>query len=398
MKGKSILLGVSGSIAAYKAAEVTRLLVKAEASVRVVMTKNAQRFITPLTLETLSGQSVLIDMFDLGSESLIGHIEAARSADLAILAPASASLIARAAAGIADDYLTTALLAMKAPVLVCPAMNTRMLEHPATRRNLEILKDFGCHILDSCEGSLACREEGKGRLADPETIVEAALRLLTPPTLQGKRVLVSAGPTHEHLDPARFLSNPSSGKMGFALAAAAARRSAEVHLVSGPSSLPDPLGVKTVRVRSAIEMYEAVMGLAKDMDAIVMSAAVGDYRPPSAALRKIKKTSEEMRITLVRNPDILAALGRAKPEGQVLAGFAAETEHLVENATDKLIRKNLDLIVANNLTQPGSGFGVDTNEVKIIDREGKIVEVPCMSKSDVAERIWDRIESLLARR
>lgn len=398
LKGKSILVGISGSIAAYKAAELVRLLVKEEAAPRVAMTSNAQRFITPMTMQALSGRPVLMDMFDLGSESLIGHIDAAREAELVILAPATANLIARMAAGIADDYLTTVLLATTAPVLICPAMNTKMYDHPITRRNLETLKSFGCYILEPCEGILACKEEGRGRLADLPAIMAAADRLLTPATLRGKRVLVSAGPTQEYFDPVRFISNPSSGKMGYALAASASRRSAEVFLVTGPSSLDAPFGVETIRVTNALEMKDVVLGLAERMDVIIMAAAVGDYRPAHSAPQKIKKDSDELHITMIKNPDILAMLGRSKPQRQVLVGFAAETEHLIENATKKLTRKNLDLIVANNLARPGAGFQCDTNEVKIIDREGGISEIPCMMKNEVAERIMDRIEHLLGAR
>ena len=394
LNGKSVLLGVSGGIAAYKAAELTRLLVKAGANVQVVMTANAQKFITPLTLQALSGQPVCTDLFDLGTESEIGHIQAARTAHLAILAPATANLIAKAAAGIADDYLTTTLLAVTAPVLVCPAMNTRMYEHPATRRNLAVLRERGCVILEPGMGSLACKEEGVGRMEDPPAIVEAARKMLTPPTLAGKRVLVSAGPTWEPFDPVRFITNPSSGKMGYAVAAAAARRSAEVVLVSGPTALPTPAGVHRVNVCTALEMKDVVFELAPQMDIVVMSAAVGDYRPCLVAPQKMKKARDEMDVRLVRNPDILAALGKMRRTDQILVGFAAETEHLLENAENKLIHKNLDMIVANNLTQQGCGFGTDTNQVKIIDRSGAVENVPCASKEKVAEHIWDRIEAL----
>ena len=398
LEGKSILLGISGGIAAYKAAELTRLLTKAGAVVQVVMTANAQKFITPLTLQVLSGQPVCTDLFDLGIESQIGHIQVARAAQLVVLAPATADLMAKMAAGIADDYLTTVLLATTAPVLVCPAMNSKMYEHPATTRNLKILKELGYHVLDPECGTLACKEEGIGRLADPPVIVEAVRRLMTPPGLAGKRVLVSAGPTWEPFDPVRFISNPSSGKMGYALAAMASRRSAEVYLISGPTSQPAPPGVHLRSVTTAREMKEAVEELSGRMDAIIMAAAVGDYRPLQTAPQKIKKVAGELTITLVKNPDILAHLGRSKPAShrQVLVGFAAETENLIENATEKLVQKNLDFIVANNLTQSGSGFGTDTNQVKIIDRDGAITELPFMTKMEVAERILDRVELLLA--
>lgn len=395
LNGKSILLGISGGIAAYKAAELTRLFIKAQASVQVVMTANAQRFITPLTLQVLSGQPVCTDLFDIQFESQIGHIHVARAADLVVLAPATADLIAKTAAGIADDYLTTALLATTAPVLICPAMNTKMYENPITQRNLKTLKELGYHVVEPCTGTLACKEEGTGRLAELADIVEAARKILTPATLKGIKILVSAGPTWEPFDPVRFITNPSSGKMGYALARAAAMRSAEVHLISGPTSLGAPFGVHIKRVTTAREMKDAVMNLAPQMDAIIMAAAVGDYRPEQVAPQKIKKSESRMSVPLVKNPDILALLGESRTKRQVLAGFAAETQSLIENATEKLVRKKLDMIVANNLTQAGSGFGTDTNQVKIIDAAGNVTELPCMDKDEVAGRILDRIEQLL---
>jgi len=398
LNGKSILLGVSGGIAAYKSAELVRQLVKAGASVQVVMTANAQQFITPLTLQALSGQPVCTNLFDLEFESQIGHIQLARAAHLVIVAPATANLIAKMAAGIADDYLTTVLLATTAPVLVCPAMNSKMYENPVTQRNLQALRQLGCHLLEPAAGELACKEEGIGRLAELTDIVEKAQHILTPPTLKDKRVLVSAGPTWERFDPVRFISNPSSGKMGYAMATAAARRAAEVHLVSGPVAIKPSLGVQLHRVTSALEMQEAILKLAPQMDVIVMAAAVGDYRPVQASPQKLKKNARELHITLVDNPDILAQLGRSRRELklQVLVGFAAETENLIANATEKLQKKNLDLIVANNLMQSGSGFGWDTNVVKIIDRSGAVNELPRLSKEQVADHVWDRIEQVIA--
>ncbi len=398
MTGKHVLLGVSGGIAAYKAAEIVRAFVKEGATVQVVMTANAQRFITPLTLQVLSEQPVCTDLFDLAIESQIGHIQAARSADLIVLAPATANLIAKMAAGIADDYLTTVLLASTAPVLVCPAMNTKMYEHPVTRRNLDTLAGLGHHVLCPGVGTLACKEEGPGRLPDPGEILEAAWRIVTPPSLEGRRILVSAGPTWEPFDPVRFITNPSSGKMGYALARIAARRSAQVFLVSGPTSLPAPKGVERFSVTTAFEMKTAILDLAPRMDAILMAAAVGDYRPLEVAPQKLKKVSGELTVQLVKNPDILALLGRQRgpSDRPVLVGFAAETENLVENAIEKLHSKNLDFIVANNLTQPGSGFQSDTNAVKVIHRNGSVEEIPCMPKDHVAARILDRLETLLA--
>jgi phosphopantothenoylcysteine decarboxylase / phosphopantothenate---cysteine ligase len=398
LNGKTILLGISGGIAAYKAAELVRFLVKDGASVHVVMTANAQNFITPLTLQTLSGNQVGTDLFNREYESQIGHIRLARTPDLVILAPATANLIAKMAAGIADDYLTTILLATTAPVLLCPAMNVTMYEHPITQRNLDSLRVFKYHILEPEVGELACKEEGAGRLVDLSVILETTRRLLTPASLERKRILVSAGPTWEPFDPVRFISNPSSGKMGYALASIAYRRGAEVHLVSGPSPLPAPHGVCFRKVITAHEMRDAIIEHAPQMDAVIMAAAVGDYRPLQIAPQKIKKLQSEENITLIKNPDILGHLGKSRSTSQrpVLVGFAAETENLIENATEKLIQKNLDFIVANNLTQSGSGFGCDTNQVKIIDRKGDVSELPAMTKEEVAEQVFDRVEALLS--
>jgi phosphopantothenoylcysteine decarboxylase/phosphopantothenate--cysteine ligase len=395
LKGKSILLGVSGGIAVYKAAELVRLLVKEGASVNVVMTANAQQFVTPLTFQVLSNNAVGTDLFNMESESRISHIEKARLPDLVVIAPATANLMAKMAAGIADDYLTTVLLATTAPVLVCPAMNVKMWEHPATQRNLRSLTELGYQIQPPAAGFLACGEEGAGRLAEIEDILEKTVRMLTPPTLAGRRVLVSAGPTWEPFDPVRFLGNPSSGKMGYALAKVAARRSALVHLVSGPCFLDAPEGVELTGVTSAMEMRDVILKLSPQLDAIVMAAAVSDYRPSEKAPQKLKKAAEELTILLEPNPDILAALGKVKPPSQVLVGFAAETENVVENAKDKLVRKNLDFIAANDLSREGSGFGCDTNEVKIIERSGAVSELAPMTKEEVASEIWDRVERLL---
>jgi phosphopantothenoylcysteine decarboxylase/phosphopantothenate--cysteine ligase len=396
LEGKSILLGVSGGIAAYKSAELVRLLVKQGASVHVVMTANAQQFVTTLTFQALSNHEVGTDLFSMESESRINHIRKARLPDLIVLAPATANLMAKMAAGIADDYLTTILLATTAPVLVCPAMNVKMWEHPATQRNLRTLTELGYQIEPPAAGPLACQEEGTGRLAEVADIVERAIRMLTPPTLAGRHVLVSAGPTWEHFDPVRFLSNPSSGKMGYALARVAARRSARVSLVSGPCFLEAPAGVERTCVTSALEMRDVIMRLSPQLDAIVMAAAVSDYRPAQKAPQKLKKTGEGLSVLLERNPDILAALGEVKPPAQVLVGFAAETENLFENAQHKLLRKNLDFIVLNDITKKGAGFGCDTNEVKIIERSGAVSDLASMAKEEVASEIWNRVELLLA--
>jgi len=398
LKGKSILLGVSGGIAVYKAAELVRLLVKEGASVHVVMTANAQQFVTALTFQVLSNNVVGTDLFSMESESRISHIEKARLPDLVVVAPATANLMAKMAAGIADDYLTTVLLATTAPVLVCPAMNVKMWEHPATQRNLRSLAELGYQIQPPAVGFLACQEEGAGRLAEIGDILERVVQMLTPPTLAGRSVLISAGPTWEPFDPVRFLSNPSSGKMGYALAKIAVRRSARVHLVSGPCFLDAPAGVEQASVTSALEMRDVILRLSPKLDAIVMAAAVSDYRPSERAPQKIKTAMEGLRVLLEPNPDILAALGQIKPPTQVLVGFAAETENLVENARDKLVRKNLDFIVANDLSKQGSGFGCDTNEVKIIERSGAVSELAPMTKEEVASEIWDRVERCLRTR
>ncbi len=392
LRSKTVLLGVSGGIAAYKAAELVRLFGRQGASVQVVMTENARHFVTPLTLQVLSDRPVCCDLFDIGLESEIGHIQVARSAHLAVIAPATANVIAKLAAGIADDYLTTVILATTAPVLVCPAMNTQMYLHPATRRNIDRLKSLNYSVMEPEVGELACNEEGPGRLPQPEAIVEAARALLGAASLAGLRVLVSAGPTREPFDPVRFISNPSTGKMGYALAREAVRRGARVHLVSGPSALAPPAGVSVHAVTTAAQMNEVVGELARDMDIIVMAAAVSDYRPRERAAHKIKKRDEGLQVTLERTPDILAGLGRRKRPGQTLVGFAAETEQLIANAKEKLRRKNLDLIVANDLTEPGSGFASDTNRVKIIYRNGRIESLRCMDKADVAAELWDLIE------
>ncbi len=396
LKAKSILLGVSGGIAVYKAAELVRLLVKEGASVHVVMSANAQQFVTPLTFQALSNNAVGTDLFSMESGSRISHIEKARLADLVVVAPATANLMAKMAAGIADDYLTTILLATTAPVLVCPAMNVKMWEHPATQRNLRSLAELGYRIQPPAVGFLACNEQGTGRLAEIGDILERAVRMLTPPTLAGRSVLVSAGPTWEAFDPVRFLTNPSSGKMGYALAKIAARRSAEVRLVSGPSFLDAPAGVERTCVTSALEMRDVILRLSPQLDAVVMAAAVSDYRPSEKAPQKLKKSPEGLTVLLEPNPDILAALGKVKPPAQVLVGFAAETENLLENAKDKLVRKNLDFIVANDLSRKGSGFGCDTNEVKIIERSGAVSDLALMTKEQLASTIWDRVEHFLA--
>jgi phosphopantothenoylcysteine decarboxylase/phosphopantothenate--cysteine ligase len=390
LKGRKIVLGVTGGIAAYKAAELVRELVRSGAEVFVVMTRNAQAFITPLTFQTLSGHSVTTDLFSLTEESEIGHIALADRAELLVIAPATANIIGKIAAGIADDILTTIVMATKAPVLLAPAMNVHMWENPVCQENIRKLGSRGFHFIDPEAGDLACGYEGKGRLAEIPAIVEEIRSILSPKDLSGETLLVTAGPTEEPIDPVRFLSNRSSGKMGFAVARAARRRGAQVTLVSGPSALPVPSGVKFIPVRTASEMREAVLESLPGVSMLIMASAVSDYRPKGTYPEKIKKSRAELTLTLELNPDILQEAGQRK-EKRLLIGFAAETESLLANARKKLAEKNLDLIVANDVRLPGAGFQVDTNVAKLIDRSGKVEELPLMSKEDLADCVLDRV-------
>lgn len=393
LQDKAIVLGVSGGIAAYKSAEVVRLLVKAEATVRVVMTRNAQEFITPLTLQTLSGNPVSTDTFDLTQESEIGHVRLADTADLVLIAPATANLLAKLAHGIADDLLTTVLLVTRAPVVVAPAMNVHMYAHPATQANLKTLRERGYAVVDPAEGDLACGYQGQGRLAEPAHVVEAATAALTDKDLAGEHVIVTAGPNREPIDPVRFLSNRSTGKMGFALARVARQRGADVTLVSGPTALAAPRGVEFCAVRTAVEMQRAVEQHYGRATMVVSAAAIADYRPAQVAAQKIKKGDGAVSISLERNPDVLAGLGRNKGT-RLLVGFATETEDVVPNAERKLRAKNLDLIVANDVTQAGAGFAGDTNIVTLLDRTGGCESLPLLSKDEVAHRVYDRLLAL----
>jgi phosphopantothenoylcysteine decarboxylase/phosphopantothenate--cysteine ligase len=396
MKGKKIILGVTGGIAAYKAAELMRQLVRAEAEVFGVMTRSAQAFITPLTLQTLSGHPVATDLFDLIEESEIGHISLADRADLVVIAPATANVIGKIAAGIADDFLTTLVMATRAPVLFAPAMNVHMWNNPILQENIKKLKARGYHFIDPEAGELACGYEGQGRLADIAEIVEEIRCLLSPQDFSGEKILVTAGPTEEAIDPVRFLSNRSSGKMGFALARCARRRGADVLLITGPTALPAPGRIRSISVSSAEEMRKAVLQHRKGRSILIMAAAVADFRPRRSAAEKMKKSQTSLLLELERTPDILAETGRGK-ENRLRIGFAAETQDLIKNARAKLTEKKLDLIVANDVTQPGAGFGVDTNIVKLIDRRGKIEEIPLMSKEQLADVILDRIAAMRKR-
>jgi phosphopantothenoylcysteine decarboxylase/phosphopantothenate--cysteine ligase len=395
-RDRTVILGVGGGIAAYKACEVVRLLVKGGADVRVVMTPNATRFVGPLTFQALSGHPVLVDLLDPASEASYGHLELARRADLLLVAPATANLIARLRAGMGDDAVTTTALACTCPVLLAPAMNTRMWEGAAVQENLGALRARGVHVVGPSSGELADGDVGEGRLADPPEIAAAAARLLGPRDLTGRRVLVTAGPTREPLDPVRHLSNPSTGRMGFEVARAAARRGAEVLLVSGPTSLRDPDGVRVVRVGTAEEMAAAVLGAAGDQDVFVAAAAVSDYRPRDPSASKKKKADGPETLVLERTRDILATVGErlaGRDRSPVLVGFAAETEEVVQNAREKLRRKRCDLVVANAVGEPGAGFGGERNRVSIVG-PSRVEEVEG-TKGAVADSILDRVVLLL---
>jgi len=392
---KTVVLGVGGGIAAYKAAEITRLLVQRGATVRVMMTANAREFITPLTLQTLSQNPVATDTFSLTQESQIGHIRLADAADLILIAPATADLIAKAAVGIADDIVTTVLLATRAKVAFAPAMNVHMYGHPTVQGNLATLRSRGIAIIEPGEGDLACGYQGKGRLEDPSVIVEELERILAPRDLEGQRILVTAGPTQEAIDPVRFVSNRSSGKMGFAIARAAAARGAAVRMVAGPSSLPTPHGVERFETVSAADMLSATSRNFPWCTALVMAAAIADFRPANPAANKLKKNSRGLDLKMVSIADELPRLA-AKRGSRVMIGFAAETDDLESHAREKLKRKGLDLIVANDVTQDGAGFGVDTNIVTFITPGGVAHSHPKLSKDEVADLILDRLVSICA--
>jgi phosphopantothenoylcysteine decarboxylase / phosphopantothenate---cysteine ligase len=396
LHGKEIVLGVTGGIAAYKAVELLRLLTKAGANVHVIMTKGAMEFVTPLTFQTLSMNPVSTSLFNLISEREIGHITLADRADLVIIAPATANIIGKLANGIADDMLTTTVMATKAPVLIAPAMNVNMYQNSAYKENEARLKERGLLFVEPATGMLACGWEGEGKLQEPPVIFEEALAALAPKDLVGERVLVTAGPTREEIDPVRFVSNHSSGKMGYAIARAARRRGAEVTLVTGPTCLDEPYGVVVAQVVSAGEMREAVLAKAAGSTIIIKSAAVADYRPAVRAEAKIKKTAAPLNLELVKNPDILAELGKVKGE-RFLVGFAAETGSLLSSAGKKLAEKNLDMVVANDISQPGAGFDVDTNIVNLLFKEGRVEELPMMGKEELADVILDRIVELKER-
>ncbi len=389
LKDKNILLGVSSSIACYKSAVLARELVRRGANVQVILTQNATQFIAPLTFEQLTKHRCIVDTFDRNHEICVEHVSLADWADAFVVAPADANVLAKFAHGLADDMLSTTMLACDCEKIVAPAMNTRMYENPATQYNLAVLKTRNFRILEPEEGELACGTTGKGRMEEPERIADYLEFLLGyEKNLKGKNVLVTAGPTREVVDPVRFLTNHSTGKMGYALAKVAAARGAEVTLVTGPTSLEKPSYVTCVDVVSAEEMYQAVTEHAAESDIVIMAAAVADYRPKTVADNKIKKQEDDSVLELTRTKDILGTLGERKRPGQILCGFSMETEHMVENSRKKLEKKNLDMIVANNLKQAGAGFGTDTNVVTLITAQGD-EELPLLSKEEVAEQILD---------
>ena len=395
---KNIVLGVTGSIAAYKAADIASRLKKKGFNVHVVMTPAAAEFITPLTLQTVSGNPVHLEMFRTVEKWEVEHISLAQRADLVLVAPASADIIGMVAAGLASNLLTTTIMATRAPVVFAPAMNTGMYENRVFQHRMSFLKSMGYLFIEPEEGHLACGASGKGRLPDPEKIVDFVEQILSgKQDLKDRKVLVTAGPTREHIDPVRFITNHSSGKMGFALARRAKNRGAEVTLVSGPTAIKPPDGVRLIPVETAQEMFEIVKGLFTEMDIVIKAAAVADYRPKVKQCQKIKKSCSDLVLELERTPDILGYLGEHK-EQQILVGFAAETEKLLDHAREKLLHKNLDLIVANDLTMEGAGFAVETNIAVMINKNGVVKELPLMTKDKLADVILDEVVQILKQR
>lgn len=390
LKGKTILLGVTGGIAAYKAAALASALVKQHAAVEVVMTKNATQFVTPLTFEQLTGRRTMVDTFDRNFSHQVEHISLAERTDLVIIAPATANVCAKLAYGLADDMLTTTVLACRCPKLIAPAMNTNMYENPVTQNNLDLLRKFGWDVIEPASGRLACGAVGKGKMPEPEDLVQHILRYLAfSHDMAGMNVLVTAGPTQEALDPVRYLTNHSTGKMGYAIAKMAMLRGANVTLVSGPTAIVPPPFVKVIQVRSAQDMFEAVASNALASDFIFKAAAVADYTPAEYNDNKMKKKDGELSIPLKRTQDILKYLGEHRHPGQVICGFSMETQNMVENSREKLIKKNVDMICANNLKVAGAGFGVDTNIITLITKDD-MVELPLQSKESAANAILDQ--------
>ncbi len=394
LENKKIVLGVTGGIAAYKAAELTRALIKAGAKVKVIMTRSAAEFITPLTMQTLSQGPVYTDMFGATDSYDIAHISLAEFADAFVIAPATGNIIGKIASGIADDLLSTTIMAQNKPTLICPAMNDKMLANPIVQENIRKLKHYGYSVMESAVGELACKTKGTGRLPEIPAIMDAIESLLTPKDFAGEIILITAGPTEEPLDPVRFITNRSSGKMGYALAKASHQRGARVTLISGPTQIPAPCVEEFVSVRTAQDMYRAVMERYEKADIIIKAAAVADYRPKTMSEEKIKKDKEMTGIELARNPDIIAAIGAKKKKG-ILVGFAMETQDLLANARGKLLKKNMDMIVANSLREEGAGFQADTNIITIIDKTGKTHPLDKMTKIDAAHKILDHVQTLM---
>ncbi len=394
LKGKTVLLGVSGSIAAYKTAYLARLLKKQHAAVHVLMTKNATNFITPVTFETLTGTKCLVDTFDRNFEFSVEHVSIAKQADVVMVAPASANVIGKLANGIADDMLTTTIMACTCKKFAAPAMNTNMYQNPIVQDNIAKLKRFGYEFVSPVVGELACGDTGTGKMADEETLLSYIMKeLACEKDMAGKKVLVTAGPTREAIDPVRYITNHSTGKMGYALAKQAMYRGADVTLVTGPTALPRPGFMKVVEITTAKELYEAVTSRAEEQDIIIKAAAVADYRPADVSEEKVKKSDDALSIRLERTEDTLSYLGSHK-KGQFLCGFSMETEHMIEHSRAKLAKKNLDMIVANNLKVEGAGFGTDTNVVTILTKDGEI-SLPKLAKEAVADRILDEILAYL---
>ena len=391
LKGKNIVLGVTGGIACYKACELASALVKQHADVQVIMTENATKFVSPMTFEQLTGNKALTDTFDRNFVHSVEHISVADKADMVIIAPATANIIAKLAHGIADDMLTTTVLACRCPKAIAPAMNTAMYENPVTQDNIKTLIHYGWEVIEPDTGRLACGAVGKGKLVTPERLLEACIHTAAhEKDMTGMKVLVTAGPTREALDPVRFLTNHSSGKMGYAIAKAAARRGAEVTLVSGKVDLPKPAYINVVDIVSAQDMYDAVMANSESADIVIKAAAVADYRPATVADNKIKKSDDDLSIPLERTKDILKTLGENKKDGQFLCGFSMETENMIENSKAKLIKKGLDMIAANNVKVEGAGFGTDTNILTLITKDDQ-KELPIMSKDEAADALLDAI-------
>ncbi len=394
LKGKTVLLGVTGGIAAYKAAALASALVKQHAAVEVVMTQNATQFITPLTFEQLTGRRTMVDTFDRNFSHQVEHISLAERTDLVIIAPATANICAKLAHGLADDMLTTTTLACRCPKLIAPAMNTNMYENPVTQDNLDILRRYGWDVIEPASGRLACGAVGKGKMPEPEDLLQHILKYLAlPHDMEGKKVLVTAGPTQEALDPVRYLTNHSTGKMGYAIAKMAMLRGAQVTLVTGPTAIAPPPFVKVVEIKSAQDMFDAVAAAAPESDFIFKAAAVADYTPMNYADNKMKKKDADLSIPLKRTRDILKYLGETRKPGQVICGFSMETENMVENSRAKLQKKNVDMICANNLKVAGAGFGVDTNIITLITNDD-MTELPLLSKEAAANAILDRAMQL----